>query len=334
MKGDSRGRNRARRCSSVMASRLLRLGIALAALVVPPQIQAQSRSLILVVHGRGHQARDTADLRRDAVRALRAGSAALTGDSLITDDDVRLVWYADVLDARSGFSTDATTCAASNGAEESSTGVFSMLAMLAGVIVEANAVEQEKQGGDGLRGFAGDLRYLGDTRTRCAAESRLAAALAHANAERRPVTVVAHSLGALVSWGHFQRRSSANADGLPEIRRLVTLGSPLGSPGIRELVFGDARSSVRLPRSVRSWVNVVNEDDPFAVRVLAEGGVNRESAPHVVDLLTERGGENPHEMRGYLRDRATVRTIIESWCESYSGKPGRVAKACGSLPSR
>lgn len=318
-----------------MALRLLLLTIALVALGVPASARAQARALVLVVHGRGHQARDTADLRRDAVRALRGGAAAFTGgDSLIADDDVRLVWYADVLDARAGRSADASsgTCAASTGsAESSSSSVFSMFALLAGVIVEANAAEQEKQGVEGLRGFAGDLRYLGDTRTRCAAESRLAAALARAHAERRPVVVVAHSLGALVSWGHFQRRESTADDRLPEIHRLITLGSPLGSPGIRELVFGDARADVRLPRSVRSWVNVVNEDDPFAIRVLAGGGVESSSAAKVVDILTERGGENPHEMRGYLRDRATTRAIIESWCDAYAGKRGSVARSCGSL---
>lgn len=318
-----------------MALRLFLLTLALVALGKPAPVRAQARALILVVHGRGHQARDTADLRRDAVRALRGGAAALTGgDSLIASDDVRLVWYADVLDARVGFSGDSSssTCAASIGsAEASSSSVFSMLALLAGVIVEANAAEQEKQGVEGLRGFAGDLRYLGDARTRCAAEARLAAALARAHGERRPVIVVAHSLGALVSWGHFQRRELGVDDRLPEIHRLITLGSPLGSPDIRQLVFGDARADVRLPRSVHSWVNVVNEDDPFAVRVLSADAMKSPSVAKVADILTERGGDNPHEMRGYLRDRATTRAIIESWCDAYAGKRGSVEKACGSL---
>lgn len=320
-----------------MISPRLLLAVALSGSIIPPPMSVTPRPLILVVHGRGHLARDTADLRRATVRALRAGSHVLSGDSLVADSDVRLVWYADVLDARSAFSSDAVaTCASTaGGAESASTSVFSMLALLAGAIVDANAAEQEKQGGDGLRSLAGDLRYLGDAHTRCAAELRLASALARAHGEERPVIVVAHSLGALVSWGHLQRRAnSAGVDGLPEIRRLVTLGSPLGSPDIRELVFGDARTEIRLPRSVRSWINVVNEDDPFAVRLLTGVGVEPGHASRVMDAMTERRGEDPHELTGYLRDPVTTRAIVGAWCDAFAEKPRGAVRACERMSGR
>ena len=66
----------------------------------------RGRPIVLLVHGRGMSDRDTAATRKMWQQALASGARTLTSESLIGDRDVRVVWYADVLDPRSGASCD------------------------------------------------------------------------------------------------------------------------------------------------------------------------------------------------------------------------------------
>src|SRR3954470_8046569 len=67
----------------------------------PSRADLRDRPVVIVVHGRGQLGRDSAEVRRNALHALQEGSQSLVQQRLLTDDDVKLVWYADVLDARS-----------------------------------------------------------------------------------------------------------------------------------------------------------------------------------------------------------------------------------------
>jgi hypothetical protein len=55
------------------------------------------RPVVILVHGRGHLGQDTAALRREWKRDLDS-SLTLVGMPRLADADVRLAWYADVLD--------------------------------------------------------------------------------------------------------------------------------------------------------------------------------------------------------------------------------------------
>src|SRR5215211_3007215 len=75
---------------------------------------ATARPIILLVHGRGMFGRDTAELRAQWQHALEAGARSGTPSAtgpLLTDGDVRLVWYADVLDPMSSASCGSDTVA-------------------------------------------------------------------------------------------------------------------------------------------------------------------------------------------------------------------------------
>lgn len=305
---------------------------------VPPRSAAPApRPVVLVVHGRGQLARDTAELRRELRLALQVGTRALVGDTLVGDDDVRLVWYADALDSRAGGTAAASGCVArpariavdSAGAEPQV--AFRLLAVLAGTLLESMEVPDDADGME-LRAVAGDLRYLGDPGLRCAAEQRLDSAIARAHREGRPVVLVAHSFGALVSWGHLRDRAATDGGATIPVRRLVTVGSPLASPAVRQLVFGDASGALALPAGVGSWVNVVDVDDPFAVRLAdAAGGP---LPAHVRDAATETmriGTAAAHDFAGYLRDPATVRAVTGAWCEPQGP---RAPAGCARLLSR
>ncbi|MEO8333967.1 MAG: hypothetical protein ABI664_03280 [bacterium] len=263
------------------------------------------RPVVLVVHGRGFLSRDSAVFRREALAALREGAFRATGDSLLEEGDVRLVWYADLMDARHREARSLTSC--DNGAgssEEGSPAGFFLrsLAQMVSEIVEDSASDS----GDGARDIAGDLRFVGDRAVRCSAQARVADALTLAHAEGRPVIIVAHSLGALVTWGYLEHRDARD---MPEIERLVTAGSPIGNDGLRELLIGDT-ARVSLPRGVHSWVNAVNTDDGLAARIVASDA----TLPGVTDILTAHTSESAHDLLGYLRDSSTAMAVVEAWC--------------------
>jgi pimeloyl-ACP methyl ester carboxylesterase len=304
-----------------MSSTSLFLTLALLTSAVPAAPRAAERAdaqrpLVLIVHGRGFLSRDSSDFRRQALRALREGAFRATGDSLLQNDDVRLVWYADLMDVRRSALGGSTLCA--TNAENADEGIspsfiFRSLALVASELVGGNATDSVA---DDARDIAGDLRFIGDPALRCAAEGRLAAALARARAEGRPVVVVAHSLGALVAWSHLQHRGAREADDVPEVQRLVTVGSPIGNAELRELLLGDT-APVSLPRGVRSWVNAVNADDPFAARLTPLDSVSGRTRGlrGITDVLTGHSDERAHDLYGYLRDPGTARAVAGAWCE-------------------
>ena len=282
---------------------------------------AAPRPVILVVHGRGYLSRDSADFRRQSLKALRQGAFATTKDSLLGDDDVRVVWYADLLDRRQRDARPAAACRTGEGP----TNIVQMFALLASELIESNDAAAAGAGED-ARGIAGDLRFFGDAATRCAAEGRIGDAIARAHGEGRPVILVGHSLGAMVAWGHLQRRARDGNASLAEVRRLVTVGSPLGSRGLRELLLGDS-ASLSLPRSVRGWVNVVNANDPFAATLtgLDSATGTMRAMPGISDVRVEQVDDDAHEVRAYLRNPATAKAVLAAWCE------GVPSAACSRL---
>src|SRR5207237_835946 len=78
----------------------------LTAAFASPAEDDRGRPVILLVHGRGMLDRDTTELRKLWVDGLTSGTKALLPDRLVADRDVRLVWYADVLDPRSSEGCD------------------------------------------------------------------------------------------------------------------------------------------------------------------------------------------------------------------------------------
>ena len=293
---------------------------------------AAGRPVILVVHGRGFLSRDSAVFRRNALQALREGAFRATGDSLLQDDDVRLVWYADVMAARRGAGSSSLCDTGSDTAEVGFSPRFLLrsLALVASELVDAGAPDSIA---DDARDLAGDLRFLGNPSLRCDAEGRVAGALRRAERDGRPVIVVAHSLGAFVTWGYLRHRDLLGAHDVVEIQRLVTVGSPVGNADLRDLLLGDT-TAVYLPRGVRSWINVVNPDDPFASRLTAFDTTSgrARAVRGVTDVIAGNQDESAHDLRGYLRDAGTASAILGAWCDQVQQRQ-RYA-ACIALAKR
>jgi hypothetical protein len=251
--------------------------------------------IVLLVHGRGFLGRDTAQLRREWVRAMRSGADALGDSAALGNVDVRLVWYADALDPREPIGCTARGTTGHDAGDD----LREMLGVFGGVLAAAASIDSGTSAP--LRAVAGDLLYFGDRRRRCAAAERIDAAVRSAARERRPVVMVAHSFGSFVAYDYLRSRARSDSG---VVARFVTVGSLLGSREVRAILFGTS-DGVTIPAGVGEWVNVFDARDLFASRF----GVAGANGP--VDLTsTGLSAYDPHDLGSYLRDPVTVGAIL------------------------
>jgi pimeloyl-ACP methyl ester carboxylesterase len=292
--------------------------LAFAATLVAPPESDRGRPVVLLVHGRGLIDHDTAATEKMWLSALIDGSRAANAPQTITERDVRVVWYADVLDPRSSAGCDyaAGDPRAKRNATEPD---FRTVVATAGTIIDALTslvAQSDSEGAGQLRALSADASFLSDARKRCAAEQRLGDALDRARREGRPVILVAHSLGALVAYDYLSSRSDTGV-----VQRFITIGSMAGAPDLRRLLIGgDSTDTLARPSGVKSWVNIRHADDVFAAPI----SVGR-------DILTAAPADepDPHEMVGYLRGTATNREVVGSWCAAFETK---APPACAAVP--
>lgn len=287
-----------------MTRRLISLaGLLLLIAAVPPD--DRGRPVILLIHGRGMADRDTAATRTFWLEGLSSGLKTLTRESLITERDVRVVWYADVLDPRSNAGCDYDrndVRARREAAQDPDLKSFASLAgnligSLTDLIADTGMTTQ-------LRGLASDAAFLSDARKRCASERRLADAIDRARREGRPIILVAHSLGSLVAYDYLSARTDSIL-----VNRFVTIGSMLGSPSLRRLLIGgDSSDTLSRPASAKDWINIFNEQDPIAGPV---------SLGHDVATNPPPDEPDPHEMVGYLRGPVTAKEVLSGWCAAF-----------------
>lgn len=287
-----------------------------------------ARPIVLLLHGRGLAGRDTSALRKQWQRALERSIASTAERPLLEEGDVRLVWYADVLDPDANLGCHETMADA-----RGSIGAFGDLQSVVGALGSLLAWAAEgTSGGERteMRALAGDLLYLSDRGRRCGAEQRLATALADAKRERRPVVLVAHSFGALVAYGHLANaRRDTSSEAI--IERLVTLGSMLGDAEVRELVFGGSRTdSLSMPHGVRSWINVRDLRDALALPAAPQGGA---AGGRIRDVLMESDDERgPHDVIAYLAHPTTGRAVLWAWCDAFADAGGAARpEACTAI---
>jgi pimeloyl-ACP methyl ester carboxylesterase len=274
------------------------------------QSGAQSgRPVVLLVHGRGLQDRDSVSARKQWLDALRSGAATLTRSPAIDDADVRVVWYADVLDAKSSEGCDYASTDP-RARRDAKTGVeLKQVVAFAGGFINLISAFADDSTAKEIRALSADAAFLGDVRKRCASEARLGAAIDRATREGRPIILVAHSLGALMAYDYLSTRTDTGL-----IQRFITIGSMAGASELRRLVIGgDSTDAFTVPPSVKGWTNIRNEKDGLAVPLTIGRDIVTNPPPDEID---------PHEMVGYLRGTLTAREILGAWCAALtSGRP-------------
>jgi hypothetical protein len=303
------------RCIHRMRFFAFSLAVALTAagVTAPTRAPSSDPPIVILVHGRGHLDEDSAGLRRAWKRDLDSALSSV-GMPRLRDEDVRLAWYADVLDPESETACSVTGTTADDSLD------FGVIARgFLGSLTSTLARDESR----GLRGLLGDMLYVLDGSKRCAAERRVGNAIESAVSERRPVVVVAYSLGSVVTFGFLNSRAP-NAASLSDVR-LITLGSPLGVRELRELLLGETGDTLRVPTSVRAWENVYDPYDTFSApleRIV--------SGKRVRDHVTQsESSDDAHHIDRYLRDRATGAALARALCAT---SKERIGAACGRLP--
>ena len=273
--------------------------------------ESQNRPIILLLHGRGQLGRDTTEIRAEWQHALETGVSKLTQRPVVGPDDVRLIWYADILDPASsaGCDSDRRAQARRTGADDGD--VLQLLLGVTSTLFTSLYESMPAESRFSMRALVGDMLYLGDPWKRCGVEQRLESALAQATREGRPIVLVAHSFGSLVAYSYLRAARTQASGGAPMIHRYVTLGSMLGIPELQELVLGRA-GPISLPTNVQSWVNVRHVGDPFAAP-LADTATDTRST-RIREVVTSVDAVDPHDIVSYLRDPATARAVTWAWC--------------------
>jgi pimeloyl-ACP methyl ester carboxylesterase len=312
-----------RHCVSSMhrlaSSIALLAAFALVAAFAAPE-DDRGRPVVLLVHGRGMLDRDSSATRAMWIGGLGSATKALARQSLISERDVRIVWYADVLDPRSDAGCDYSPADPRARRDAATDPDLKTFVSLAGSVLGAlGAFVTDTEAGAQLRGFAGDAAFLSDARKRCAAEQRLGDAIDRAQREGRPIILVAHSLGALVAYDYLSTRRDTGV-----VQRFITIGSIVGSPELRHLlVGGDSTDTLVTPASVKRWVNIRNDRDPLATPL----SVGRD-----VVVTVPADEADPHEMIGYLRGSATAGEVLSGWCAAFGPRAPSPA-GCAAIPA-
>jgi hypothetical protein len=283
--------------------------------------EAATRPVILILHGRGQLGRDTARVRAEWERALEVGIGALTQRPLIDSGDVRLIWYADILDPASlssGCDEDEERARAPRTTQDEGD-VLQLIFGVTSALFTSLYESMPEESRVSMRALVGDILYLGDRWRRCGVERRIESALSQAAREDRPVILVAHSFGSLVAYSYLRGDRARTHAPKAVVQRFVTLGSMLGIPELQELLLGRV-GSLSLPTNVRSWVNVRHTSDPFAAPLAdTTSGRGATGATKIREVVIQGAADDPHDIRTYLRDPAAGRAIAWAWCAAFDG---------------
>jgi pimeloyl-ACP methyl ester carboxylesterase len=163
---------------------------------------------------------------------------------------------------------------------------------------------------------------------RCDTEERLHARLEEAKSQGRPIVLVAHSMGAMVSLGFLEGRNS-DAD-VYDVVRFVTIGSQLGLQEVHELLFGTfVTGEPPVPRSIRTWTNLLGYEDPLGFASHEDFQTRPGSERRLpADVRVITNAARPHWIVGYLTNRSVATSIAKAWCAAFA-RPASAPDACG-----
>lgn len=159
-------------------------------------------------------------------------------------------------------------------------------------------------------GIAEHVRQMLKTLLRAAAEAR------------RPVLLLAHSMGSVIAYDALWQMSHSDGDKL-RIDLLLTMGSPLGQRYIQRRLQGHRESgSRRYPGNIRRWINLTAVGDLTAIDPVLSDDFAAMIDLGLVDGIDDRelhnyfrlaGKLNVHAEYGYLVNAETAKIVTEWW---------------------
>jgi len=142
------------------------------------------------------------------------------------------------------------------------------------------------------------------------------------------VMLISHGTGCVVAYdvlwqlSHEARFAARYADA--KIDTWVTLGAPLGDPGIRRYLLGNKSEPATFPRNVIAWHNVAAEDDYACTdntladdfrKMLQQRVISTVQDYRIYNLTVRFGRSNPHSSVGYFI-HPRVSKIIADWVQT------------------
>lgn len=117
--------------------------------------------------------------------------------------------------------------------------------------------------------------------------------------------IIGHSLGSVVAYEFLARFAP------PQVKLLVTVGSPLGIPNLvfDKLTPAPVNGTGAWPGTVKGWVNIADSDDVVALRKqLAPLFPPPPGVPEIEDHLVDNG-KDPHGIAPYLNARPSGQAL-------------------------
>jgi hypothetical protein len=139
---------------------------------------------------------------------------------------------------------------------------------------------------------------------------------------RRPILLIAHSMGSVIAWDSLWQMAHNERDQV-RIDLLLTMGSPLGQRFIQRRLQGHQEAGEkRYPDSIHRWVNLSAVGDLTAVDPDLADDFAAMSQHGLVDSIEDYalhnyfrldGDLNVHAEYGYLANSVTAKIIARWW---------------------
>lgn len=166
-------------------------------------------------------------------------------------------------------------------------------------------------------------RYLGN-RNDIAEHSRqlLKMPLRAAAESRRPILLLAHSMGSVIAYESLWQLAHDHHDEV-SVDLLVTMGSPLGQRYIQKRIKGNGNVGAdRYPDNIERWINLTSQGDLTAVdptladdfeEMVELGLVEHIDDQRMFNYFRLDGQLNVHAEYGYLVNEVTARIVSDWW---------------------
>jgi pimeloyl-ACP methyl ester carboxylesterase len=323
---------------------LLMLGLA-----VSSALRAQTvagRPVVIFVHGRDQMFEPQGRLERFWFEAFDAGLERAHAAGLVPRADRRFVYYASYF--APGYEPSKNCEAVERTRGGSSTAEEAERALVEDIYertvpvrsswfdrIKRTVIQDLIAPLPGEAATSAVLSLLGDTKAYlerrerfCDTNNALIGLLDSAAASKRPVILVAHSMGALVVYNALAQMDSVRT-APPIVDRLVTFGTQLGYEKLMPAVAGDSTMTApfRLPSGIKQWVNLYGRADYLAWPVRGKYRLQRTK---FAELSPQTQPNDPHGVTGYLIHPWTARAVASAWCAAFRA-PQRVPARCTEM---
>lgn len=149
---------------------------------------------------------------------------------------------------------------------------------------------------------------------------------------RRPILVIAHSMGSVIAYDSLWQMSHNQRDHA-DIDLLLTMGSPLGQNYMQKRIMGHAESGAkRYPTIIRRWINLAAVGDLTAIDPVLGNDFREMRETGLVDELQDielhnyfrlNGELNVHAEYGYMVNAVTARVVRDWWRRQRHESNGR-----------